>query len=368
MHVQVGDLYRLAQEKYGLALLAGRDGLHHSANWVYLAEDIRNASFLKGGELIITTGLFRQSGTELSTFIRTMVECRSSGILVNLGPYIATEDITPDLLSYCNANRLPLFSMPWESRLTGIMQDFGRLFLQENRREEQLNISLQSALCQDEVPEGILQSLRQYGFTGESPCFIAAIRGLPDRNRAVSRLNALDIIFHLFPYDGLYALLVCLRGSPMAEVVDAVGRDAAFGISSTEDSLAHLGKDYRRARTALAIAEERGQHMLRFDELGIIQLLVDADAKLMRSLVERYLGPVERYDAAHRSDLLKTLRAYLLSGGSHLGTAARIHAHRNTVVYRVRKIAELLNTNLNDATVQFDLMTALFLREYLSVQ
>ena len=48
-------------------------------------------------------------------------------------------------------------------------------------------------------------------------------------------------------------------------------------------------------------------------------------------------------------------------------TALRLPAHRNTVVYRVRRIKEVLQLNIDQATVKFNLLLALYIREYLSM-
>ena len=55
--IQLQDFYREAKGRYGLRLLTGTAGLTHEFTWVHLCEDIGNVSFLRGGELVITTGL-----------------------------------------------------------------------------------------------------------------------------------------------------------------------------------------------------------------------------------------------------------------------------------------------------------------------
>ena len=37
-------------------MIAGKTGIDHIMNWVYVSEDSSTHDFLKGGELIITTG------------------------------------------------------------------------------------------------------------------------------------------------------------------------------------------------------------------------------------------------------------------------------------------------------------------------
>ena len=83
MRTRVEDLYECAQMKYSLTLHGGQEGLNNSASWVYLAEDIQNMSFLKGGELVITTGLFVQTGVSLYDFISGLV-CETAAVCLSM--------------------------------------------------------------------------------------------------------------------------------------------------------------------------------------------------------------------------------------------------------------------------------------------
>ena len=57
MAIQLQTFLQAARARYGLRLLAGRGGFAHEFTWACLLEDIGNAGFLRGGELVITTGL-----------------------------------------------------------------------------------------------------------------------------------------------------------------------------------------------------------------------------------------------------------------------------------------------------------------------
>ena len=57
-------------------------------------------------------------------------------------------------------------------------------------------------------------------------------------------------------------------------------------------------------------------------------------------------------------EILETLRLYLLSGRSVGATARRVHKHRQTVVYRLRRAEELTGADLSDPEVVFRLEAA----------
>jgi purine catabolism regulator len=57
--------------------------------------------------------------------------------------------------------------------------------------------------------------------------------------------------------------------------------------------------------------------------------------------------------------LLETLRHYFAANRSVSRTAARVHRHRQSVIYRLRRAASLLAIDLNDAEAMFRLEAAL---------
>jgi DNA-binding PucR family transcriptional regulator len=73
-------------------------------------------------------------------------------------------------------------------------------------------------------------------------------------------------------------------------------------------------------------------------------------------------GPVARlagYDAAHRTQLVETLRAWLDSFGDAVVAAGRVHVHPNTFRYRLRRITEVGGIDLDDADSRFAAMLEL---------
>jgi sugar diacid utilization regulator len=95
-------------------------------------------------------------------------------------------------------------------------------------------------------------------------------------------------------------------------------------------------------------------------ELGSYGLLLRASRRAdLESFARASLGPIVEHDQRHGGDLLRTLRAYLESGGVQRRVAARCFVHVNTVVYRLRRIRELMAVDLDDPNVVFDLTLAL---------
>ena len=75
------------------------------------------------------------------------------------------------------------------------------------------------------------------------------------------------------------------------------------------------------------------------------------------------LGTLEAADASRRSEFVRTLDAFLRAGGNHMRAARDLNVHRNTLIYRLERIQELLGgSNLEDPETRLNLQLALKIR------
>jgi sugar diacid utilization regulator len=104
-------------------------------------------------------------------------------------------------------------------------------------------------------------------------------------------------------------------------------------------------------RSGLILVERLGLYsiLLQQRELGP-ELLVFASDRL---------DPLREHDAQHGGNLVACLRAYLAAGGELKATAGELHLHRNSVRYKLRRIAEITRLDLRDPEVRFQLQLAL---------
>lgn len=155
----------------------------------------------------------------------------------------------------------------------------------------------------------------------------------------------------------------------VAEVRDAV-RTVAPALGSAQLSVgasravdaAALRAGLHEARHARKLAELSGARatvVAGDDVASHLLLLAAVPEELRRSFRSRVLGPVLDYDAAHQSELVSTLRAFLRNSGSWTRTAAELHVHVNTLRYRIGRIAELTGRDLTTFPDRVDLYLAL---------
>lgn len=119
---------------------------------------------------------------------------------------------------------------------------------------------------------------------------------------------------------------------------------------------------FRLARDSVELMLKLGRRgaVIAASELGPYGLLLRVSSRdELESFAQRTLRPLVEHDRAHRGELVPTLRAYLDEDRVQRRVAARCFIHVNTVVYRIRRIEELLGVDLGDPGTVFDVTLAL---------
>lgn len=108
---------------------------------------------------------------------------------------------------------------------------------------------------------------------------------------------------------------------------------------------------YKNARTALEIGRSHRGPGVRstFASTGIYQLLISlSNNQFSTELMHSTIGAVAAYDKNNGLDLLQTLATYLHHQGNVSQTARTLSLHRQSLLYRLRKIESLTNRSLNE--------------------
>ena len=145
----------------------------------------------------------------------------------------------------------------------------------------------------------------------------------------------------------------------------------AAGISRPTSGLSALREAYREAKDALSIANELGdlEQATYYGDLKLYQLLLalkEHNLEHMRQFYEATLGPLVEHDDRKQGDLLRTLTGFFQSNGNLAKAAQDLDVHRNTLVYRLERISELTELDLDDADNRLILHLALKIKRVLA--
>ena len=89
-----------------------------------------------------------------------------------------------------------------------------------------------------------------------------------------------------------------------------------------------------------------------------LELLGNGDPARLARLADAVLGPLVEWDAAHRSELVRTLEVLLRHGGSPTRAAAALHLGRQSLYQRIERIESLLGIKVDDPTLHASLLLA----------
>jgi hypothetical protein len=130
------------------------------------------------------------------------------------------------------------------------------------------------------------------------------------------------------------------------------------GFSEPYPSLDQTPAALRQARLAFATATPASRELVRYEQVPVAVLLASApDAAT--TVAEAFLGPVLALPAVERDMLLGTLRVWFDEHGATSAAAAKLHVHRNTVRYRLRRLEDLTGRTLSQPTGVAELHIAL---------
>jgi sugar diacid utilization regulator len=133
------------------------------------------------------------------------------------------------------------------------------------------------------------------------------------------------------------------------------------GVGRFYENVAELYRAYQEAKVALEISRLlcRRDALTFFDELGVLRLIFNLGEQELEDYYEENLGPLEKYDKEHNTNLLETLAVYLYASGDYNQAAMNMFVHVNTLRYRLKKVEEILGQDLRQLAVLVNLYTAL---------
>jgi purine catabolism regulator len=142
----------------------------------------------------------------------------------------------------------------------------------------------------------------------------------------------------------------------------------AIGIGSLALRVNDWRASYREAAQAADIARRlKSDSPMYIGDLGIYTFLAHPDYRDdLRALRDSTIGNLINYEEGQRADLLLTLEAFFQCHGNHTQTAELLSVHRNTLFYRMNRIAEITGLDLNQPDVRLAVHLALKIHRLLT--
>ena len=401
-------------------VVAGAARLDVPVRWVHAAEHTDIGRLLRGGELVLSTGIaLPDSAAELAAYVDSLTKVGVAGLVVELGRRYATA-LPGALVTAAQARSLPLVELHHEvafieiteavhariidellvSRAAATLALGHLLTSQAESLERQAHRTLISAIIERSGTDGgeAEARARALGVEVAGRELVAVVVRLADAEPAAGQaavLGVAEAVASACRAAGIPALAGVLddvRAGALLSLPPGADADAPLhrlsgrladpagglsrlvvGASRPAGSLHHVRDAFREAREVADVAirhpggpDVRGGHRAyyRLPDLrlrGLLHLLRE-DSRL-RSFADRELGPLLSYDTEHGTTLVTDLAAFLEAGGNKALAASRAHLARPTFYQRLALIERILGVSLADPESRTSLHVALLARQ-----
>ena len=354
--------------------------------WVHIIEEENVASFLHGNELVFTSGILNHSNDWLLNFVHKLHEVGASAFVVNIGPH--TKEIPQEVIAYCNNVNMPLFTIPWETKMVDMTRDFCHRIMHNENVENNTATTMKNIIFKvGDMNTQILQ-MERYGYQRDSNyCFISITAsniadvdydGYKDVLKKNAEIIAKRIheLFISFSYKE-YLILVLVNYSDVeidtfvSDFLRSAGQEAKtrnlhMGISSNQMGIYNQNTNFEKALSAMEMARKQNEPDIYYDKMGIYKVLYAVnDKSVLRSFYNDAIGKLEAYDRQNKTELTSLLRTYLENNGSLQLVAEKQFVHRNTVINQLKKIEKIIGYDPLDLEDKVKLYLGFYIKDIL---
>ncbi|SMB81613.1 PucR C-terminal helix-turn-helix domain-containing protein [Desulfonispora thiosulfatigenes DSM 11270] len=144
----------------------------------------------------------------------------------------------------------------------------------------------------------------------------------------------------------------------------------SIGISKTVKEIGNFSTGYEEANQALTIGRKvlGSGKIYNFDDMGVYRILFsNQDNNSLNEFYKEYLEMLVQYDQKNNTDYVHTLEQYYKYNANVLLTAENLFMHRNTLNYRLKRIRQILNLDIDEPEIKLSLSIAIKIRHLLNL-
>jgi predicted DNA-binding protein YlxM (UPF0122 family) len=382
MSITVGKLFGNGTVLYQMKLLAGQKGLNNLVEWVHIIENDEVSKFLHGKEVVFTSGMLNNNDGWLLEYAKKLYSVGTSAFVVNIGPY--TKLIPDDVVKYCNSVNMPLYTIPWETRMVDVTRDICYRIMQKEQVEISIATTIKNIIFKVGDLETQILQMERYGYLRDSHfCFIViSFDKEKDENQEINMnkvkmyaeriARSIQELYISFSYNECLVLgLVNYSDYNINNFVNTFFKswnqslgNVNMGISENKVGIEKQAENFNNAFTAMKMAKKQYKQVIFYDKLDIYKILLNTrDSDILKEYYNNTLGKLEKYDKENNTNLMDFLDMYLKNNGSVQLVAEKQYIHRNTVNNQLKKIEKITNYNPLDLHEKVKFILSFYIRD-----
>lgn len=392
MSICCSDLLKL---KYfqEIKLIAGEKGLYREISWPFICTTTTINQWVNGGELIFIIGVGIKSDEEsLLLLMQECIEKNLSGMVILKGDYYI-HSIPASLIDLSNQLSFPLFEMPWTLKLIDVTQEISQRIIEYRNQSKKHIQFLERLLFSDSTDQSFEELSLRKDIVPRLFRFIALIDIEHPFNQDLELIKS-DIARTLENHTkkktyeviciGHNNTVICLGLADTYGSVSKLNSSIVEAFHILEKRYPHVilklgfGKNcqnkdnirqsYIEAKKVIMLMNHNllSNNYFHYKDVGIFRLLFEIkDTDKIKDYCTENIGKLTEIDQKNNSELLKTLYYYLINNCNLLKTSKVLFIHRNTLIYRLNLISDIIEKNLDDAHVLHELYLSIIAAEFL---
>lgn len=375
MYVKCYELMKVPAFK-NIQLIAGGSGLNRLVSWVYVLTTPYLEEWVHGGEL-----LFIVNNENIDKVLKEAVLQQIAGVVI-LKNKENKSIISENMIDFANEENLPLFEMDYNVRLLDVTREISAYIMQKQEKVDYLDYFFHDILFSEKLEkENLDDFISHYGFHREDIFFITAINSkdsfklMEIQTTIEGYIEDKDVRFLLINLNSYILILAYTRSnfiekaktllkSSFLMLNEKYPNSLYMGIGNTCDSLEKIRSSYRNAMNSITLSRNENR-IVDYDELGFPRLLFNTKEEELEDYTEFILGKIKKHDEENESDYLETIETYILSNGNISEASSKLYIHRNTCVYRISRINELFQIDLDDPYTRGEILNCLYIYRFL---
>ena len=364
----------------GLELACGEESAQAHVRWVHSTELPDPTPWLKGGELLLTTGMQLTGPKSQRDLIDRLADHDIAGL--GFGTGLAHKRLPAALVNAARKREFPLFEVPYELPFIAITERaFARLLDERYELLQRTMVGdvLSEVLTGHLYPEDLQARLRPFGI-GDQVAVLAFKP--PDPSSAATLVEAILQREQVASLVAIRSGLLCAvidpgpgsiessRPMELARKIRAelTSRYGSVPASASRPTATHsLRMAFHEARCSLEAVRLRNgsaPEVASYADLGAFQLLLSLqDDEALGSYCRSVLDPIEQGEGEYGDELVRSLDVFIEHNGHWEKAANALFCHRHTLRYRIRRIEQLTGRDFSSARDRIEFWLALRGRE-----
>lgn len=121
----------------------------------------------------------------------------------------------------------------------------------------------------------------------------------------------------------------------------------SIGYSSLIDNIMRIPEAVRESNLALEFCSET-KPIVSYGSCSKIPFWLPQNLEIAMQAYENVLGELEEYDLSQNSNLIISLKTYLEHNKSWLHASEKLHIHKQSLIYRIKKVEEITERSLSN--------------------